>query len=143
MKAHETYRRVLRISAVVMAAVLMFQSGFIDERSVTLFDTTSDYLAANVGMSVSVAPTEYNAITAELTRQKLVLDQREATIEDREISLNLQTESPGQSGSEKTTYFLAAVLFIQLILIVLNYALDYLRSRGSTFTRDESAVSSG
>lgn len=143
MGPQETYRRVLRISAVVMGAVLMFQSGFIDERSTALFNTTTDYLAANVGMSVSVAPTEYNAITAELTRQKLLLDQREATIEDREIFLNLETQPADENSNNRTTYLLAAVLFVQLILIVLNYALDYLRSRGQARPSVESALSSG
>lgn len=127
MDTSEKYRRILRISTVVMAAVLLFQSGAIDNRTTALFDQTTAYLGASVGMSVSVEPNELNTMTAELTKQRQLLSAREEALTEREIAVELN--AGGGSTSERTTYLLAAVLFIQLILIVLNYGLDYLRSR--------------
>jgi len=137
-----TYQRILRISTVVMAFVLLFQSGLVDDRTTGLFSETTDYLAANVGMSVSVAPTEFNAITAELTKQQTLLAQREQAVAEREIAVTLNSGSSNSDTSEYTTYFLAVILFIQLVLIVLNYGLDFLRSRelhgltGPQYTRE-------
>ena len=127
MDTSETYRRILRISAAVMAVVLMFQSGLIDERTTDLYSQTTDYLSAAVGASASVAPTELNMITAELTRQEQMLAAREEAIVEREIAVELNSNAEGSNS--RTTYLLTAILFIQLILIVLNYGLDFLRSR--------------
>jgi len=82
-------------------------------------------------MSVGVAPNELNTITAELTKQRTVLAQREELIQEREIELGLNSSARADSsgGGDRVTYVLAAILFVQLVLIVLNYALDYLRTR--------------
>ena len=122
------YRSLLRVSLVITAFLLVFQSGLVDDRTATLFSLTTDNLGAMVGMSASVAPTEINQITAGLSQQQQLLNAREQTIAEREIELGL-SESGGQNSSATTTYVLAAILFIQLILLVLNYVLDYLRSK--------------
>jgi hypothetical protein len=127
MDTSETYRRILRISATVMAAVLLFQSGLIDSRTTAVFDQTTSYLGATVGMSVSVEPNEFNTFTTEIARQQQLLSEREEVLTEREIAVALNTGD--ESATSRTTYLLAAVLFVQLILIVLNYSLDYLRSR--------------
>jgi len=128
MITFDTYKRVLRVSAVVMVATLLFQSG---PRTGVLFEGATNYLAANVGMSVGVSPNELNTITAELTRQRTVLAQREELIQEREIELGLNSSAKSEvsGGNDRVTYVLAAILFIQLVLIVLNYALDYLRNQ--------------
>jgi len=122
------YRSLLRVSLVITAFLLVFPSGLVDDRTATLFSLTTDNLGAMVGMSASVAPTEINQITAGLSQQQQLLNAREQTIAEREIELGL-SESGGQNSSATTTYVLAAILFIQLILLVLNYVLDYLRSK--------------
>lgn len=127
MDTSETYRRILRISTAVMAVVLVFQSGLLDDRTSDMFTETVEYLGATVGMSASVAPNEFNTITAELTKQKELLAAREAAVSEREIEIELN--QGGSVGSNRTTYLLAAFLFVQLVLIVLNYGLDYLRAR--------------
>jgi hypothetical protein len=123
------YRSVLRVSAVVTAFIMVFQSGLIDERTAVVFTEASDSLYATVvGASASVRTTEINQITAELTKQQQLLSAREETIGEREIELGLAQGST-QSSNQTTTYLLAAILLIQLILLVLNYVLDYLRSK--------------
>lgn len=123
------YRSILRVFTVVTAFVLVFQSGLFDERTAIVFSQASDSLYASaVGASASVRPTEISLITAELTKQKQLLASREEVIAEREIELGLAQGST-QSETETVTYLLAAILLIQLILLVLNYALDYLRSK--------------
>lgn len=119
------YHRVLRVSAVVCAFVLLFESGMVSPATVAMSQNTHLYLANAVGMSVSIEPTELNTMTAELTAQKRLLDQREMEIKEREIEIGLQ---PGASN-DKAIYILASILFVLLVLIILNYVLDFLRTR--------------
>lgn len=121
---HSKYHKVLRVSVVVCTLMLLFESGLIHQSTRELSVDTHDYLANAVGATASIEPTELNTLTAELTAQKLALMQRESAVREREIEIGL---TPGESANQKTTYFLAGVLFLLLILIVLNYTLDYLR----------------
>lgn len=121
------YHKLLRISSVVVAAVLLFQAGFVSSTTALLARGTQDYMANAVGVFVGVAPTELNQMTAEITQQRLALDSREQKISEREIAVGLK---PGVGSSQTTTTFiLSGVLFILLVLIILNYALDYVRAR--------------
>ena len=121
------YRSLLRVSLVVTAVMLVFQAGLVDDRTAALFSQTTSQLSAMVGMSASVAPTEYNTFTAEITKQQNLLAEREEQISDREIALGLNAGEA--TVNQTTTYILASILFVQLLLIILNYGLDYLRSR--------------
>ena len=119
------YHRILRISALVCAIALVFESGLLVESSAKLAQNTHLYLANAVGMSAGVAPTELNQYTAQLTQKERELDEREAALAEREIEVSLSTQSA--AGNDTATYLLASVLFILLVLILLNYTLDYLR----------------
>ncbi len=121
------YHSVLRIAALTVAVVLVFDSGLYSETTARLSDQTELYLANAVGVSVGVAPTELNQITAQLTARERELDARELAVEEREIQLNLDTGSE-IAGVDTSTFILATILFILLVLIVLNYALDYIRA---------------
>jgi hypothetical protein len=130
------YHRVLRVAAVVYALVLLFESGMISQSTAALSMDTHQYLANAVGMSVSVEPTELNMMTAELTNQKRLLDQRETTLREREIEVGLQAGG----SNERATYVLASILFILLVLIILNYVLDFMRTREARVTLDTKTV---
>lgn len=123
-----TYHRSLRIGAVVLALMLVFQSGLVSDATQDMAGETQRYLANVIGVGASVAPTELNQITAELTARERELDAREAALADREIEVGL-SEPRGIVDSETTTYILASILFILLVLILLNYVLDYLRTK--------------
>jgi hypothetical protein len=120
------YHKVLRVSLVVCTFLLLFESGFVNESTRQLSIGTHGYLANVVGASASVAPTELNSLTAEITAQKLALMQRESAIREREIEIGL---TAGESANQTTTYVLAGMLALLLALIILNYILDYLRLR--------------
>jgi hypothetical protein len=131
---HSKYHKVLRVSAVVCALVLLFESGLVHESTRQLAIGTHEYLANAVGATASIEPTELNSLTADLTAQRLALSQREASIREREIDIGLV---PGESSNQKTTFILAGVLFVLLILIVMNYVLDYLRLREQRINRPQ------
>lgn len=124
--AESMYHRVLRVAAVVTALVLLFESGLVHQSTAYLALNTHYYLAQAVGMSVGVEPNELNSLTAELTKQQRDLAAREAAISEREIEIGL---AAGQNPNETFTYVLASILFILLVLIVLNYTLDYIRAK--------------
>lgn len=126
MMEKTTYHRVLRVSAVVCAIVLLFESGMVMRSTAHLSENTHRYLANVVGMSASVTPTELNTLTAELTAQKTALEEREAALAEREIQVELNSAG---TVNDSSTYLIATLLFILLVLIVTNYVLDYLRSQ--------------
>ena len=122
-----TYHRVLRVTAVVFALVLLFESGLVSESTERLALQTNMYLANAVGMYASVAPTELNTYTAELTKRERELDNREAALREREIAIGLSADDA--PNTDTATYVLASILFILRVLILLHYILDYLRAR--------------
>lgn len=111
---------------VVTAVALVFQSGLFSGTTAVLSHNTQLYLANAVGVSLGVAPTDLNQITAQLTEQRQQLDAREAALAEREIAVGLQS---GSSADSTTTFILSTMLFILLCLVILNYALDYARAR--------------
>jgi len=120
------YHKLLRISSVVLAVALVFQSGLLSNTTAIMATQTQSYLANSVGVFVGVQPTELNTITAGLTEQKLALDARENELRQREIAVGIDQ---GGATRDVTTFVMGLVLFIVVLLLVLNYALDYLRYR--------------
>ena len=120
------YHRILRIAVVVCAVVVVFESGLLKASTEGMATQAHLYMANAIGMSAGVAPTELNQYTAALTQKERELEAREAAIQEREIAVGLEN---GATTSDRTLYLLSAILFILLVLIVLNYVLDYLRIR--------------
>ncbi|MEM9336476.1 MAG: hypothetical protein AAGA35_01300 [Patescibacteria group bacterium] len=123
------YHVLLRVAAVVTAFILVFDSGLLSTTTSQLSQSTQNYLGAAVGVSVGVAPTELNQMTAAITERERELDEREAAVADREIAINLSTQTGTTQDIDISTYVLSTILFILLVLIVLNYILDYVRGR--------------
>lgn len=123
------YHKFLRVSALIVACVLIFESGLFTERTKNLSENTHYYLANAIGVTVGVIPTELNEYTAELTKKEQELIKREEAITEREISVSLNTGE--QAPRDTTVLLLSGILTILLLLIVLNYILDYLRYRKS------------
>jgi hypothetical protein len=127
MLEFSTYHKILRISSLSLAFVLLFQSGIISQTTANLTSNTQTYLANVVGVTVGVAPTELNQVTAELTKKSTELSAREEALREREIAVGLSSEQ--SSSQNRSTFILGTILFILLILIVLNYTLDFVRAR--------------
>lgn len=127
MGSDSTYHSILRIATGVVACVLVFQSGLVNDTTAKLAANTELYLANAVGVSVGVAPNEFNQITAALTARERELEARELAVAEREIAVTI--DGGGVASRDTSTFILATILFILLVLIILNYALDYARSR--------------
>lgn len=127
------YHRFLRVTVIVFAFILLFDSGVVNESTARLADGTQVYLATAIGVGASVQPTELNQWTAELTSRERELEAREAALREREIDVSLNNGSV--TGSNYSTYILASILFILLLLILLNYTLDYLRMKEAQIRR--------
>lgn len=126
MRSGTVYHKILRVGAVAVAGLLFFQSNgipFVNLPSVL----NARVLVANViGISAGVAPTELNTITAELTKRTTELDKREALVKEREINARATDSS---ASFVVSNYILSAVLLLLLVLIITNYAFDFLRAR--------------
>lgn len=120
--AHSTYHSVLRIAVLVFAIVLIFDSGLLLKNTKIISTSTQQYLANAVGVYVGVAPTELNQLTARITELEGELDAKE-----RLIAVNINNDENG--SIDKSTLILSIIVFILLVLIILNYILDYLRMR--------------
>lgn len=120
------YHKVLRVSCVVLAAVLVFESGLLANTTARLADETGMYLANAVGVYVGVPENGVNNLTTRIAELEQEVGRKDAQLRDRDLALGLG----GSAGSSSTsTFVLAGILFIMLVLIVLNYALDYVRTR--------------
>lgn len=129
------YHRVLRIAAIVFAFVLIFDSGLVSDSTARLSNGTQAYLTAAIGVGAGVEATELNKITSEITTRQRELDAREVALREREIEVGLN--EGGIIGSDYSTYILASILFVLLLLILLNYTLDYLRLKQISVNRQK------
>ena len=123
---------MLRISALVTAVVLIFDSGLLFPVTKQFSNETMGYLAS-VGSSMyaSVAPNEINTLTAQIAEQQRNLDAREAALKEREIN----ARDFGTESSDYSTYILSVILFILTVLIILNYVMDWVRVRSYRYAK--------
>lgn len=121
------YHQCLRSGALLFLALLLFDSGYLSPLTKQLSDNTYKYVANVIAVGASVAPTDLNTLTAELTAQKKALEERENSLKEREIAVGLNGEKT--SSRDVSTYVFSVLLFVIMVLITLNYALDYARER--------------
>lgn len=123
---HTIYHKLLRVSVVVCAIVLLFDSGMVIPVTKSLSDSTFSYLAQSIGVTTAILPTELNQITAQLTEKQKELELREALLKEREIK---SRDFVSSVTTDYSVYILSLVLFILTVLIVFNYVLDWSRGR--------------
>ncbi len=119
------YHKFLRVSLLAGTLALIFVSGLISPTTKILTDHTASYLAAVGGasMNVAVPPNEVNSLSAELAAYERELSARDAALREREIKARDYDTSTTDYG----TYVLSAILFIIMVLMVLNYVMDWMR----------------
>ena len=131
------YHIVLRTSALTLALILLFDSGLLSGTTAKISQNTQDYVANAIGMYAGVEATELKQYTAELTARDRVLTQREGEIAQREIAVDLAESG---EATDYSTFIISLLLFVILVLIVLNYALDYLRIREQIIQRKNATM---
>lgn len=124
---------MLKISALIVALVLLFDGGFVSPLTKQISDETITYLAS-VGSSVtaSVQPTEINTITAELTARERELNAREAELQSREIAAR---DFGTAQSADYSIYVLSLILFVLTTLIILNYVMDWMRVKNIRYEK--------
>lgn len=124
------YHKILRVALCVVAFVLIFDSGLFSGVTRSLSSGTQMYLANAVGVYVGVPATEVNTLTAQITKLE---QERDLAISEREIAVGLSGQS---SQTDTSTFILSIIVFILLVLIITNYALDYGRARARLLKND-------
>jgi hypothetical protein len=117
------YHSFLRVAICVFAFVLVFDSGLLLDSTAGISNLTQKHMANVVGVTVGVAPTELNQLTGRITELETELASKE-----RLIAVNVR-ERGGSNTVDRSTFILSAILFILLVLIVLNYTLDFVRDK--------------
>ncbi len=127
------YHRFLRVSLLVMVCVLVFDSGIISPITKTLSDNTFMHLGSvGTGVFASVPENEINTLTAQISERERALDAREAELHEREIAAR---EFDTASRTDYSTYIISVILFIIIVLLVLNYAMDFTRNKRISYER--------
>jgi hypothetical protein len=121
------YHKFLRVAALTLALILLFDSGLVSPVTERLSTNAGLHVANVVGVSVGVAPNEVNQLTSRITELETELEAKE-----RLIAVNVQQSS--NQPFDTSTFVLSTILFVLLLLIILNYILDYNRSRKLNLT---------
>jgi hypothetical protein len=120
------YHKLLRVSALSLALVLLFASGILSPVTKQLSSNAGSYIATAIGINAAVLPNEVNTLSAQL-------QQREKELQQREIAVELKESAQGVGGL--STFIMSTLLFVLLVLIILNYVLDFIRGRRSFNTK--------
>lgn len=131
----DRYRSFLRISVLVAAIVLVFDSGVALPITKELSDNTIVYLAnvgSGVGATATVPANEYNELSAQIAKEQQRLSALDEELRAREItSRTYDTETQ----TDYSTYIMSVILFILTVLLVLNYAMDWARVKQMRYAR--------
>lgn len=125
---NSVYHALLRICALTLSLVLLFVSGILSPITKQLSGDAGSYMANAIGMNAVVPINEINTLSAQLAA-------RDQELSDREIAINLKEATAGTGNI--TTFIMSVLLFILLVLIVLNYALDFIRNKPVTVARKQ------
>jgi hypothetical protein len=109
---------VLRMSALMLAVVLLFVSGIVVPETRTISEDASQYLANVIGIQAAVLPNEYNTLNAQL-------EDKSKAIAAREIAVTLREQDTQESDT--AVFVLSVLLALVLVLIIINYILDFRR----------------
>lgn len=127
----QLYASSLRVAAAVVAVVLAFDSGLFFSETALHSSSVKQQLASVVGVQVGVAPNDINQLTTRITELEYELAAKE-----RQIAVNLNQTTDRNDSFPLSTFILSVILFILLVLIVLNYVLDYWREKISSQVPD-------
>lgn len=86
-------------------------------------------LLGQVGVVVGVAPNPYNTLDAQLNQKQAELDQQQADLAAREAALASTSAPTALAQSSPAIWYLAAGIFFLAFLVILNFYLDWRRSK--------------
>ena len=102
------YHKLLRVSGLTLALVLLFVSGIFSPVTKELSQNTGSYIATAVGINAAVLPNEVNTLSAQLIDRQKELDAREIAVQLKESEV--QT-------ADTSSFIISVILFIILNLV--------------------------
>ena len=87
------------------------------------------YPIAQVGTTVAVPPNEFNQLAQQLQEKEIDLSEREEALKKQEATLELERLNV-LNDKGNTLYYLYVISSLLIVLIVVNYYLDYRRQKG-------------
>lgn len=117
---HSLYHSVLRVSLVVCAIALVFESGLLSTSTTILSQNTHSYLANAIRMSSdgSIPPADQYTEKESAERTAVLPESESSSAPVLDINTN-----------QRVTFVIAGILLGLLALMVLNYTLDYLKPK--------------
>lgn len=85
----------------------------------------AEKLGAQVGVSVGVSPNEFSDLAEEITKKQEELQAREIAVTEKEKALAKREEISSFFSLE---WYVTVMAFILLLLVLLNFYLDWRRS---------------
>ncbi|MFN3188586.1 MAG: hypothetical protein ACK42D_03555 [Candidatus Paceibacteria bacterium] len=107
------YHSILRISVLLFALALVFESGILSPATKTFSHITGQQFATAIHATIDTATYDESGVLAP-------------EVQSQQIS---QANTASTQPLSRSTFLLSTLVFILLLLIVLNYILDYLRNR--------------
>lgn len=118
------YHKVLRVSALTVALMLVFESGMCSPVSKQFADNTIIMLAsASTQVGIMNFSSNLN-VAATLTARQNVIDTTNGNLSERSAPTRISVET--ESGYP--TYVLSTILFLLVLLILMNYLFDWRRA---------------
>lgn len=119
---YSIYHSVLRISVLVFAILLVFDSGLVSPQSNVLSISTQQYLANTISSQVGTVSVKNDEHIAIITKtDEMVSGKGNFT------TISLSEDIP--QVMNKSTLILSSIVFTLLLLILINYVVDCIRTR--------------
>jgi len=111
----------------------VFDSGILSPLTAKLSDNTYSYLGSvGTGVFAGVPENEINQLTAQISERERTLDAREAALREREIKASPYDAS---TSTDYSTYIISVILFIIIVLLLLNYIMDFNRIKKMSYEK--------
>ena len=119
---YSIYHSVLRISVLFFAILLVFDSGLVSSQSNVLSISTQQYLANTISSQVGTVSVKNDEHIAIITKtDEMVSGKGNFT------TISLSEDIP--QVMNKSTLILSSIVFTLLLLILINYVVDCIRTR--------------
>ncbi len=119
---YSIYHSFLRVGILTFAILLVFDSGLVSEQSKALSISTQEYLANTVSAQAGTLPIETNQPMVGA-----IESEGELAAKEHMITLNISENT--SVTMDKSTLIISLIVSFLLLLILLNYVLDFIRTR--------------
>jgi predicted PurR-regulated permease PerM len=88
-----------------------------------------DIFLAQVGVTMGVLPNQYNTLNEELNQEAASLNAQQQSLNQEQAALASSTAVAGAFSNNSILWYLAAAVTALIVLIAINFYLDWRRAR--------------